>query len=401
MSEILLKFKGGIDADNKVSLGETLDFQYLQNISMYHNLLVCESKPRLFAKLVNGISEVVENIAVIIDKVPRTFWVGLITNKAIYTVKDVPYELEYVDNNDESKSTLYYSNRTDVIPELNIPYAKYDDSAIVQVAQWLKPYWASCYITAPGLPMTRIRFDSKIVHTLKPSYLDENNKLCYLSAKYILTTNNRIFLANCYEDKLEENTVGSGVYKKIGTQHWPTRIHWSDIGSGVGDTEDPDVLATQEYFAVEEASDADYFDLGVNEKEITGLAFSQDITWIFTSEAIWRADYESFDEKFKTVKFSSIGCTFHYSVITVDDFIYFVGKDNFYSLSDLTITPIGDSIWSWFVEHQDYRDFRMIAQYDRIKNRILWSFNAVENGVSIGNIQLAYSRKHQTWSVIK
>lgn len=361
---VLLPVKGFEVNKNEVELNN-LSFCKLQNIGNLNGQLQCVSKPKPFARSDSG--SIVDGYFVILDTIAKRFFF------AVQIGKDC-YELNFSNSNNVALNkfcTIYQDSTSDVLEV----YKDYVNDSIMQSATWYYQDNYTCYFTKPGLPLSKFEFTDegyKAV-TVPATYENEQSNLCYLSARYIIATNNRLFLGNCYEN----------------SDHWSTRIHWSNLNN-------PDD------WKVSTTSEADYFDLGANSSEITGLGYANDILFVFSKNSIWRSDYESFETKFKTTKLSSIGCPHHYSVITVDDKIYFIGHNNIYMLDNLTLSPIGTEIWDWFYNHHSHnKDSTIIAQYDQIKNCIIWSFEEVVNGESLGTINLVYSINTQTWFTTK
>ena len=257
------------------------------------------------------------------------------------------------------------------------PFRELDSTSILQHGQWIWGNVNTSFFTKPGLPLHKLdEKPNEVADTgveLVPPYRNDSGKDVYLSAKYLLVTTDRLFLANCYE--------GSTLY--------PTRIHWSNINNPLE-------------WNIESTSEADYFDLGVNALDITGLGYSMSVILIFTRNSIWRADYENFDTKFRTTKFTSnTGCLYHYSVISVNEVVYFIGKDNFYAIDNLTITPIGNDIWKWFKENANLTpEDNVVAQYEAEQNSITWLFKRkIGNGTETWGIK--YNIELQAWSLRK
>lgn len=358
---VLLPVKGFEVNKNEVETNN-ISFRKLQNIGNFNGQLVSLPKPKPFAKA--DTIGIVDGYFTLQDPVRKQFFFATQIGKDYYT-------LDNINNKLVKGGSLYY----DSAAANPVAYESYEASSVMQTANWVYQNECSCYFTKPGLPLSKFSMavDNNTAQTVPPTYIDEQGFKCYLSAKYLIATNNRLFLGNCFEN----------------SNAFPTRIHWSNLNN-------------PEYWAVSETSEADYFDLGVNSADITGLAYANDVLFIFSKNSIWRSDYESFETKFRTTKLSSIGCPHHYSVIVVDDKIYFIGHNNIYCLDNLTLSTIGDPIWNWFYAHHSHdKDSNIIAQYDLIKNCIVWSFEDIYKGESFGKTNIVYSLSTQTWYTTK
>ena len=117
--------------------------------------------------------------------------------------------------------------------------------------------------------------------------------------------------------------------------------------------------------------------------------------YIFTQTSIWQSVYEGFENQFKTTKFTSdIGNYHDYSVITVQDVVYFISTNNFYKLENQTLTPIGDAIWSYFYATHDHNLNDIVtSQYDDKNKIIFWSYSSKEGKT----VTLGYSIENGQW----
>lgn len=230
--------------------------------------------------------------------------------------------------------------------------------------------YTALYVTALGLPICKIQQQNAdglySCTAIAPTFVGVSDEPLYLSAKYICLAGDRLFIGNVQN----------------GESYYPTRIHWSNIYA-------------PENFAVSDTTESDYFDLGIGEQEITGLAYANSIVYIFTQTSIWQSVYEGFENQFKTTKFTSdIGNYHDYSVITVQDVVYFISTNNFYKLENQTLTPIGDAIWSYFYDTHDHNLNDIVtSQYDDKNKIIFWSYSSKEGKT----ITLGYSIENGQW----
>ena len=367
--ELILVPSSGMVTDFNPLLSEEIRFDLLENVYPEDGSIVAEPYFQPLAS-VDAAGEV-DGYVYSINPVNKNFNFAIKIGTTLYNIE-----------NDEGKQTLVkYADLVKTVESIDPetqhpiapePFTEIDMSSLLQYAQWT---WSSndssvstAFFTKPGLPLSK--FIDAGITVIEPTFL-VNSIPVYLSAKYILVTNDRMFLANCYEN----------------SKHYPTRIHWSQINN-------------PEKWAIESTSEADYFDLGINSLEITGLGYSNNVVFIFTRNSIWRSDYEGFDTKFRTTKYTSnTGCLYNYSVITVNEIIYFIGKDNIYSIDNLTITPIGTPIWKWFKENADINpEENIVAQYETEQNSITWMFKRkLSNSVEIWGLK--YNITDKTWSL--
>ena len=270
---------------------------------------------------------------------------------------------------------FYYCERKDpdeqVVPlkevgqftlEDGTAYTNYDDGTM-QFAQWVWTEISTAYMTRKGLPLYKIIPGSSptsgvpfSIELVPPTYKilkGEKEVAVYVSAKYILVTKDRLFLGNLLIDG-EDN---------------PGSIMWSDINN-------------PEDFEVTRSKEADIFNLGANANEVTGLAWTEGVVVTFTKNSIWRSDYEGHDDRFRTtVLTSNTGCIYHYSVVTVNEISYFIGKDNFYALDGLTLVPIGDPIWNWFNQvAETTKTDNIMGHYELDQDAVSWVFQRKDSG---------------------
>ena len=368
--EIVLPLSSGMVTDLNPLLSDGIRFDLLENLYQEDSFLVAEPYFQPVATLEENVE--VDGYAYSISPVNKSFTIAFKLGTCLYKLVDDGEKQTLFKYADLIKEDEVWDTETGIKISDAKPFVEIDDSSILQYAQWT---WSSndiavstAFFTKPGLPLTK--FGGSSIELIKPTFT-QNISPVYLSAKYILVTNDRMFLANCYE----------------GDKHYPTRIHWSQINN-------------PEKWAVESTSEADYFDLGINSLEITGLGYSNNVVFIFTRNSIWRSDYEGFDAKFRTTKFTSnTGCLYNYSAITVNEIIYFIGKDNIYSIDNLTITPIGTPIWKWFKENSAVNATEnIVAQYEANQNSITWIFKRKVND-SVETWGLKYNITDKTWSL--
>lgn len=253
-------------------------------------------------------------------------------------------------------------------------YTDYDEGTM-QFATWTWTTLTTAYMTRKGLPLYKITLDNESnsdfgIKLVPPSYTITDIGKVYVSAKYILATKDRLFLGNLVIN---------------GTDN-PTSILWSDLNN-------------PEDFEITRNKEADIFDLGVNAFEVTGLAYSEGTVIVLSRNSIWRSDYEGHDTRFRTTMLTNnTGCAYHYSAITVNEVVYFIGKDNFYALKGLSLIPIGEAIWDWFKSEANLTpDTSIFAHYELRQDSVSWVFPRKSDD---GDVPWAikYNIKEGTWT---
>lgn len=347
--EAALPITTGMTGNTNVATLDSAAFELLENLYPYKGTLKAE--PFFLPYLRKEGTGVSDNYIFINNYSTKTSLFAVKIDKALY----IPTNMV----GDTFPLTKLGDLYADV--DATVLYSDFDDKAILQYAPWAWTTSSSAFFTKPGLPLSRIVEDNAAqfgykIEVVPATFIGNvSNQAVYISAKYIIATKDRLFLANCWEDG----------------QYLPTRIHWSDLNKPLN-------------FATSNTSEADVFDLGVNSDDITGLAYSNCVVVIFTKNSIWRSDYQGFETKFRTsLLTSNNGCLFHYSAITINEVVYFIGKDNFYALNGLTLVPLGTDIWDWWKENADFAGLRnVIAQYELAQNSITWVFPRKTTGGS-------------------
>lgn len=347
--ETALPIITGMTGNTNVATLDSAAFELLENLYPYKGTLKAEPFFLPYLRM-NG-AGVSDNYIFINNYSTKTSLFAVKIDKALY----VPVNME-----GDTLPLTKLGNLYDAVGSTTL-YADFDDKAILQYAPWAWTTSSSAFFTKPGLPLSRIVEDNEELHGYKVEVVpatfigNVSQQAVYISAKYIIATKDRLFLANCWEDG----------------QYLPTRIHWSDLNKPLN-------------FATSNTSEADVFDLGVNSDDITGLSYSNGVVVIFTKNSIWRSDYQGFETKFKTsLLTNNTGCLFHYSAITINEVVYFIGKDNFYALNELTLVPLGTDIWDWWKENVDFAGLQnVIAQYELEQNSITWVFPRKTTGDS-------------------
>jgi hypothetical protein len=162
-------------------------------------------------------------------------------------------------------------------------------------------------------------------------------------------------------------------------------------------------LYNPDNFVVDSSTEAGYYVMPAQGKEIMGLSFCQGYTNIFTRSGIKSARYVGLANgiyEFADIP-GNTGCGYHYSVIAGKDLTFFIGNDNFYVLDGNTVQPIGDAVWKLFKATLNTADLDVIGAIDETKDIVYWKFLANgENGTVNGAYyELLYNYKEQKWSL--
>jgi hypothetical protein len=193
-------------------------------------------------------------------------------------------------------------------------------------------------------------------------------------AKYMVASDDHLMLGNLVVDGNTSSLI----------------LIWSDLY-------DPDL------FVIDSSTEAGYYVMPAQGKEIMGLSFCQGYTNIFTRTGIKSGRYVGYANgiyEFTDIP-GNTGCGYHYSVVAGKDLTFFIGNDNFYVLDGNTVQPIGDAIWKLFKATLDTSDLEVVGEIDETKDLVYWRFLANgENGtVSETYYELLYNYKEQKWSL--
>lgn len=204
---------------------------------------------------------------------------------------------------------------------------------------------STVYFSRKNLPLTKIQDD--VVSEVSYTYNDGVSAVG-LSAKYLLISQNRLFMANI--------TTSKG-------DLFSRRLQWSD-------------LYNPEDFEINRSKESDFFDLENNNLEITGIHEHRGYPVIFSRQSIWRAVYVRLPEKYRfEIVRNTIGNVYHHSSVNARERIYFVSDDNFYVMDGFSIIPIGDPIWKSFIEINETSIFEeMLAFHDPFQSEVAWKF---------------------------
>lgn len=235
------------------------------------------------------------------------------------------------------------------------PFYTFDSSTD---SRWAVVQWRdTLYFSKHNVLLKSLRFKS-----VSDVPVISNGTNTYIGAKYMISAHDKLWLGN-----LSQN---SSIVSN--------RVRWSD-------TYNP------ERFEISESTEADYFDLSVDDKDITGLETHRNQVVIFTPNSIWTARYVGLPNVYQFEPlYQGIGCTHHYSAIRVLDKIFFIAADGVYKLDSFQASPIGNQIW--YTMQEDLKGVNQApACVDYSRKLIFWS---------IGTKTYVYSYDEDRWTVI-
>lgn len=349
-----------------------ISFELLENLCPEDGIIRAEPCFKPYAVKEDG--GIVDNY-IMFNNTLRNFGIfGVKIDSAIYAFdpKTIPSSF---DDPDFTMPLLKVADLYSSVEKKDV-YTDYENDGILQMAEWNYLYEAVCFFTKLGLPLYRTvdpaedsAFDFDVA-PVEPTFIpDGESEPQYLSAKYMVVTKDRLFLGNVM----------------VGNSYYPARIQWSNINN-------------PEDFSTGLNKEADYSNLGVNAREITGMAYVRDVVVTFCRNCIYRSDYEGHEYSFRTTLLTvNTGCIYHYSAITVNDLVFFIGKDNFYVLDQFTEVKIGDAIWDWFMKNiKDQFAEKVIAQYELEQNTVSWVFSRAGTDDAWC---IKYNITQKTWSI--
>ena len=372
--EIVIPLTFGLTVNENPLTTEGMSCSELVNLAPQRQRLFVEPRKEAYASAKT--TDLVDNFIKINNTLLQYGLVGFKIGKAIYT-----FDQNVTESNVSQDSFIIPLVKIDDIystTEKTELYTDYFLDDTMQSAEWNYLTASVCYFTRLGLPLYKTVEASEKqkavslpfgIEPVKPTFVPEGSELpVYLSAKYIVTTKDRLFLANVLE----------------GSTYYPTRLQWSNLNQ-------------PEDFSTGLNKEADYTYLGVNAREITGLAYVKDTVVTFCRNCIYTSEYEGHENSFRTsLLTTNTGCLYHYSAITVNDVVFFIGRDNFYVLDQFTPVKIGDPIWGWFNDNiLDRWTDNVIAQYEVEQHAVSWIFTRKSTNKSIA---LKFFINEKLWS---
>lgn len=228
-------------------------------------------------------------------------------------------------------------------------------TATTSTDKWAVVPWKDVvYATRPGVPFRKMQGNTT-------TYIPVTASNIPVEARYAVAAHDKMFLANV----IISGTVNS------------TTVMWSD-------------LYNPENFTVTESTEADSFQLSVDDLEITGLALHRNQVLIFTYNSIWTANYEGLPGVYAfSPLYGGVGNSYHYAVIRVQDRVYFISSSGVYKIDSFQLVEVGAEIWPLLrVDIQG--QVNIMASVDERKKLIYWN---------VGSKTYVYNYEENRWAV--
>lgn len=205
------------------------------------------------------------------------------------------------------------------------------------------------------------------------------------------------------------NPAGSTGYRKVCARYAVNADDHLMLGNlSIDGTAEPLMLVWSdlydpENFVVSSGTEAGFYNVRSTEQEIMGLAYSKGYTNILTRNSIMLARYVGYDAglfDFTTLS-NSIGCRYHGSVVQAKDAVFFIGKDNFYSIDGANVAPIGQPVWKFFDKTNFSIDDSIFGYLSEQDDIVFWKFRANGNNGTISGAyyDLMFNYVEQKWSL--
>mgnify|MGYP006988858956 CR=1 FL=1 len=144
---------------------------------------------------------------------------------------------------------------------------------------------------------------------------------------------------------------------------------------------------------------AGYVDVNDIDGEIVAIHRIGDILAVYKESGIVAVTYSGGDTVFsKEVITTRAGLVSPTAVVVLPHSHVFIGKDNIYEFDGNTVTPIGDTIYNYFLEHVVLKE-KIIGFYNQKSKDIIFSFIEKDQTGIDRNRALVYSTRLHTWSV--
>lgn len=197
------------------------------------------------------------------------------------------------------------------------------------------PWYDCMYVTKLYSPYVKIERDTVTVIADAPY------------ARYGIVANGHVYLAG----------VGDTVTNEL------ARVRWSDL-------DDP------ESFAIDpNSSEADFFDLEPDSREITGVSYQRGVPLTYAQNNIWAGTPIGFPGGFRHDPIiPGVGNIFHGALVHNKEVDYFIGDDNIYALNGLQLVPIGSEIYQRFIGDVKKTNPYVRGYIDTRANQVFWIY---------------------------
>lgn len=329
----------GVDAYNPDIVAEELAFFYLDNIEPRLGRLVASRGYALFQNLAATLAA-------------QDVLIGF----AFYQLSTRDYVNLYV----FSKTSVYWFDFSTSLFYTTAIYTGFPSSLDPYV---FLPWYDALYVTKLLAPYVKLERKTATVISGVPS------------ARYGLVANSHAFLGG----------VNDGVTSQL------ARTQWSDLDA-------------PESFGIDvEASEADFFDLEPDSREITGLSYQRGSVVVYAQNTIWLASYVGFPGGFRHDPiFPGVGNVFHDAVVRAKDVDFFIGPDNFYALNGSQLVPIGDPIYERFINDVYMSPVAGVAPlsvrgyHDPRKRQVFWVYSSRSQSFAMWSV--VYNYGENKWS---
>lgn len=220
----------------------------------------------------------------------------------------------------------------------------------------LIPWYGALYVTKPFSPY--VKLEHKTVTVISNE----------LSARYGILANSHAYFGS----------VNDGVTNHLG------RVRWSDL-------DDPESIAFDA-----QTSEADFFDLEPDSRQITGLSYQRGSPLVYAENNIWAGTSVGFPGGFRhDPLFPGIGNIFHNAVVRNKEVDFFIAQDNIYALNGLQLEPIGDSIFDRFIASVKIVSDTSVRGYiDSRKDQVFWVYTKTDDSMW----SIVFNYKEKKWS---
>lgn len=143
-------------------------------------------------------------------------------------------------------------------------------------------------------------------------------------------------------------------------------------------------------------SEADFFNLEPDNRQITGLSFQRGSPLVYSENSIWIGKSIGFPGGFHHEPlFPGLGNIFHDAVVRGKEIDYFIGADDIYALNGLQVVPIGEKIFSRFISSIKIDSNTRVRGYlDSRKDQVFWIYT----NTSDERASIVYNYREQKWS---
>lgn len=272
-----------------------------------------------------------------------------------YTIADRTTAFAYNFEPSSRLSDLYAFSDSKVVKLKNGGVFTVLSTVTSSSAKWaVVPWKDKIYYTRPDRPLERLSGNTSTAFSANL----QNDKI---AARYAVAAHDKLFLGNVV----------------INGTTYSTTVKWSD-------------LYNPERFDVSESTEADQFQLSVDDLEITGLALHRNQVLIFTPKSIWTANYEGLPGVYSfSPLYGGVGCAYHESVIRVQDRVYFISATGVYKIDSFQLVEVGTEIWNSLRDDLVGQE-TVLAYSDELRKLLYWN---------VGSKTYVFNYEENRWAV--